>query len=1376
MKKARIRALLTALIIFALFSCDDQLLTSPNVPGGGDGVSGGRSAAPDGIRASHGEKGSITISWNANSNAALYYVYKAVSPLDTFDRCAETSNVQLTLPVPAGTTAYYRVSFVSRNGKESSHSMYVKGTSLAQPVISDITDKDEASATVTWYMDNAFDDTYKSNLLYTVYCFIKGGAEVAQIALDGSTLAENKTTCSNLSAKTDYEFQVEAYLRSDQSASEKSEKVNAATARRMRPGAAEDLYAARGASASEIELSFKLPDMVDIALGDDQFAPKPVYFKIFKRPYSASGNNEYQEACPYFGSNASSPFNLGTLGKTFASYSQGATVTWTDNKVSRGVEYEYQVQSYVDETQKVITSDSSKTSAKGWALSEGTLSFGKVAYTFNDGGDLYASARLPLVFDLDHKDVTYSYSLIETIDPIDDWDGEGENKDPDNTVKRNIDNLNYSAIKNYIAQMNLTQKTTHSSPGRGLYSYAVEITLDGNIIDTVSTIGEVEVSEHTDPIVVDDFHVQDGYKDRFKFKWPRYGNRGYIIYMSGTGVKDTYEEITRVLPTDNADNDSTSFVENFYLDYQVGITTGMTKYFAIRPFRTISDGSTKSGQMVYATSERNAGFKTLGVPVLELSAEPSYSVITAVWDEAQKADTYRIKYWYAGEGSYGTPAGTKTIAKSALTVVDASRLKYSFTPFTTIEVSKAGKQILVAVDALNEGLAATASLGEISTTSAAQPGIRLVGPAELNPSASKAASPQEIDVSWNEISGASGYYVFRRQFSMNNSVEESGHIAYYVPAVKTSITVVGKELALSNNEKVDTNSVKATASFTGSRYTLKDLCLPDLEYDGSYANYFKAYRDQQNDMAQGFSYRYYIVPVVKSDDYNKIEFRYNRDGTTNKNTNIDYYTINENSLIRYNGAAALEQEGFVIGFGQDVTATKGTYASSGNLNNGVLITWSLPAKLAGVAGFSPRYSVYRKANGSTQWDTITTNQTVLQYPDIPPTRGITYEYVVGIANGSGAGSAPKDSYRYINLCGTLLDEKKRPKFLGYMLGYVRLNSVSRDARTRDGQFAELLGWQSAGISNSFSSEYNWGIDGYTIFLLNRNVNNLRQWITGDDVPVSGLPNQTNQEYLFANNADNRLKVLRDYRHYFKVRPYVLNSLNEKVYGPDPASEYLIADGRNDEYVKWGARQISTDEFAAITSLSIGTALNWWANPGEVPDRNWNGGHNVSVGNNNLLGYQCNMDFNNSKPYFVNISGRLHGRVIALPRSPEEYGAYGTGTSGLAGSAQNQQSTLNFTGPSDVSMYSGTVTILRMTSSSGAGNAYRVTYNGQNSIAVDPKHYRNNFTFNAGNKNDFKRTRNHDWSSSAGITGTGNVGPNMNDKWWYPINGNNAGWD
>jgi len=1334
-----------AAILFVLFSCDNnQILSEPYFPSGG-GATGRGIRPPEGVRASQGEKRKITLTWDEDPNAEMYYIYSSESPLNSFARCWETKSPQATLPVQPGTTLYYRVSSVARNGTESDHTGWVRGTSLAQPVISDITDITESTASVAWYMENAIEDTYKNNLLYTVYCY-NGSKEIAQIALNGSMIKENRAEFTGLTPNTNYEYQVEAYLRGEQSATEKSYKVNKTTARRYRPGAPVGFKASRGTAVNKITLSFELPDMVDVPLVDGSNASKPLYFVISRRVYSKSGNNEYAKVCSYFGS------IKGKGGETFpgvAEYIPGATVTWVDNNVSREEKYQYMVKSYVDDTlNNNITSDDSKSESEGWALSEGKLLFGDIEYTMGDG--LYKSATLSLNFEFDTKDESYDYKLIEKIEPL----ADGDPLDPVKNIERPRSFNTYNAVRAYISTMDLTSQTTENNPGRGLYSYEVEIRRNDELLDTISTIGKKEVSENTDPIIVENFRVQDGYTNKFVLKWDYHSNRKYTLYIvdnKGTVVK----EIGPVNETPTAED---NLDKSYSYPYEAAdIVPGITRYFAIRPTRIVG-GTAKNGQMVYSESAS----MTLGIPALLPSADYYYGSVTAAWKEAQKADTYRVNYRYTGETAYKSAA---TVKKENLSYDAFGNLKYMIKPEgNEIDIAKAGLEIQIQVVALNEGLRTIAGGGEIFTTSKEDVRTRLVGPAELGLSASRASSATGIDVSWNKITGAIGYYVFRRKFNMNNTAEEGTEtVAYYVPAAETgTINITGKNIALdSDDAKIDTPTVKATASFASPRYTLKDIYMPDGDYEVQYKKHTLAYRNQQNDMIRGNPYRYWVVPVISDKDtptpLNSIEFTYNKD-SANKNTDIAYYTIQENGAkIKYSGAAAVEKEkgtGFTFGLGQDVIATKGTYSSNGSTNDGIKVTWSPPPLLATVPGFTPKYTVYRRyAISEGTWSTWVSIENIsdVQLIDVQE-YGVNYQYMVGITNGSlSGGSDPRVSARFLNESYSQLDAKGRPKMIGFMLGKVKLVNVSRDQRS-DGQgsFGEQVTWSSDGLS----------VDGYTVYLLNRNVNNGRQWTECETVSGNTLS-------VLITNTGNRLKVLRDYKHYYKVRSYVLNDAGNKIYGPDPMPAYTWTqpDSLHEPYVRWGARQVSADEFAAITALSIGTGMNWSVSS-DAPDRHDAGTVSISESN---VGYNREIKYSNSTPYFVTISGSLYGYCTATQNTPTQYGADCAGALGAISGAKDHLSTLNITGPGDVNgMYSGTVKILRLGSGSGNG-PYKVSYNGQNDYGVEAKHYRDCFTFQAASKN-YKLTRNFDWSPSGGIAGT------SPDKWWYPVTGTRAGWD
>jgi hypothetical protein len=305
-------------------------------------------------------------------------------------------------------------------------------------------------------------------------------------------------------------------------------------------------------------------------------------------------------------------------------------------------------------------------------------------------------------------------------------------------------------------------------------------------------------------------------------------------------------------------------------------------------------------------------------------------------------------------------------------------------------------------------------------------------------------------------------------------------------------------------------------------------------------------------------------------------------------------------------------------------------------------------------------------------------------------RGIAYEYLVGINNGgSGTPSQPQSSERFIKLCYTLLDEKNRPNMLGFMLGMVKMGSVSRgEDADLNARFAEKVSWPSAGITNSASQDPNWGLDGYTVFVMNRNIN------TGwhEIADISDIPNQLNQSVIVTNNDGtpvnvgginhNLLKVLRDYKHFFKVRSYVKKG-DGKVYCPDPAWTYsykwgadqakhiAASDQMQNEYVKWGARQITVAEFIQVSTLYMARGLqNSWlsaiAARTHNASTNMGGSGSVRVSSNAAV-TSWELDFRSYKNdlqlrtgdwvTFITINGKVWGGSPAS-QVPNRYGDLG----------------------------------------------------------------------------------------------------------------------
>jgi len=674
-----------------------------------------------------------------------------------------------------------------------------------------------------------------------------------------------------------------------------------------------------------------------------------------------------------------------------------------------------------------------------------------------------------------------------------------------------------------------------------------------------------------------DFNVQDGYADKFVVTWKTASNFKYKLYMSDTNSPGHVIYSTNADALDSAVADVISDTNTGMITVIVSASPGVTKYFSIVPIWAENDSP--------ADAIVSGPCMTLGVPVLTLAPGYSYSTITSVWTSAQKADAYRINYKYSGETEW-------TIAAAAPVNTfdrDGNNFTCTFKPRGYNEIAHSGKELHVKVDALNEVLrAATHSTHDIFNSSREEV-KRLVGPAELDISASIAASADYIDVLWNEVHGASGYYVSRRQFNMNNTSAKGDAVMYYVDA--SSAAVTGKKLGAGG---VDA-PVTATASLNGSRFTLRDAHMTDAAYSSSYNGYAQTYRDQQNDMAQGYPYRYIVIPVINSSDIPELNF-----------VNNTYAIQEKGETVTLSNAVSLEKTGFAIGFAVNVTASKGTYASSGNTNDGIQITWETPPMLSD-AGLT--YIVYRKAYNGSTWEALgPTGRDLagnLSYID-KPAAGIMHEYTVGIQYHADehdirGPSLPYTSSRFMAIERAKTDGNGRVNLQGYVQDMVTINRPSRDERKAGNDFAIEVTWNSAGIAYG-GSDANWGIDGYDIYVMNRNVDAVWHRIADKN-------NQSNSvEVTNVQSGDTLqgglLKVLRDYRQYFKVRSYVMNGAT-KIYSPDPDwnFETLFAQtaNRNNQdradfletaHVKWGARQITHTELVRAASI----VLAWGIDP------------------------------------------------------------------------------------------------------------------------------------------------------------------------------------
>lgn len=177
---------ISILFSFILFSCSNEILPSPTMTGTSNSS---RCAKPTGLVASNGLKQKITLSWNAVKNSDKYYIYSSSSPYSKYNQISEvkSGSTSIDIQAQAGSDSYYKITAVNASNVESEISDAVRGTTLAQPIITLIEPDENNSDSVVqvyWYMSNCTDETYKENIQYHVVCKKKELLFLKQLLLE----------------------------------------------------------------------------------------------------------------------------------------------------------------------------------------------------------------------------------------------------------------------------------------------------------------------------------------------------------------------------------------------------------------------------------------------------------------------------------------------------------------------------------------------------------------------------------------------------------------------------------------------------------------------------------------------------------------------------------------------------------------------------------------------------------------------------------------------------------------------------------------------------------------------------------------------------------------------------------------------------------------------------------------------------------------------------------------------------------------------------------------------------------------------------------------------------------------------------------------
>lgn len=1283
-KKSFIKLSTALLFVSSVFlmSCKQVLLPQPGGFDQSKNSSGSITTewtAPTDLKASQGLQGRVELTWKPVLNAVRYFIYRSDTPFGNFVQVGETTDALYTQKVTAGTDTYYKITAINLQNQETDYSIAVRGTSLAQPVISDIQgDAQEGDSTVTvyWYMNNV--DAYADAVRYELVCYDATGKE--QKRIPGESGNKTELTVTGLTPNTTYLYQVEAYNIAEQDKTEASDKIDAQTARRLRPNPPENLTVSQGAFGDKVEVSFVLPTKVDVAVEKNVYEQFPLYFKIYRK-VAGEDDSTYEPVCGYFGSIKDNADKNGgvcfadTPTDPDASYQEGETVTWTDSPVVRGRQYQYKVQSYTDIVPRVITSDKSIaiTETAGWAVAP--ISFEMDPVIYNDQVDSEgnpvshktANLSATLTFDTLGKADSYTYELTVNYRRRNNEDGSLS----ESTPTKLGDFFTVDDLSDHIYKADL-----HANPGS--YSFTVNAKhKTSGWAESITTPNSRYVVPDLQPLVVQNLVVQDGYPGKFVLTWDRDPSVTYEIkYKMKDALEEDYTRIESVLADEGAKPGQTQPFEYPLTHYdgsqgKNAVTSGDALRIEIVPYTDYKGDNHKAG----TPESPDQLFYTLGTPAVTFDqTKTTADSITVTWPKIEKATSYEVTYAYDGV------SGTTQILRdgAATTFAEAYKADTKIIPVTkedeplvsddiTCEIPKpigydymaySGKNITVTVKAINE-TRKTDTTGTATT--------RTLGPAAAGVSATVAAKENAIDVSWKEVPGATGYLIARTRYGASNSDDSrstDGEFVYFYDAGAQKLTIMGQDAA-----QIDSKVALQDGTFTlADTYTdSTGVAMDDPT---------RKFRVEQDKLGWGYPYRYQVFPVKESSP-----------SFVRTDDNLNQCTVGS---VTYQDADKNYVVGSAIGYGLDVKATKAESADT------VTVTWTKPylgdnTKLAPV--------VYRKASSdpSGKWEAITpsitnTKATVSIASEKTDTKHKAFDYIVKYEEQSSFEGNPHPYY-----VESLQGDGQEAANKGY---YFTILGADASKREIAGNAEELT-----------VTAYDWkerknGPEAYKVYIKNNNIDG--EWHLVATVPVTdkgygaitggndtGItvsnPAGTILRFTpeFTNDVHTKyLKVLRDYKHYYKIE--AVRTITDSDGVPTEISTVL-----GDDDSIWGARQITAKEFAVISGMSIGTSL-----------------YNDTYSQKDDYGTWSNdklFRFKTPGPYIYDIEGELYACANLVSQYPFYYGALKP--NGKFSDPQSKPCTLTLKFRySDILMdYSGTVTIDTMDRNSGT---YIINYNNQ----------------------------------------------------------------
>lgn len=1203
----------SVLIFFGAISfsaCQNELLDSPSFQNRGS-YSTGRVAAPTNLTATQGGFRSITIKWTAAKSAVFYNIYHSDTATGNFTFLEQTPDATCSYTTSADPDVkkYYKIQSVDTNGEVSEqYSQICFGTTLATPIITSIKQNAKGDAiTVRWYKGvNCTTDTYLNDSLnYTIVLYNADGTQVLReetiSAMDVKEAADTKYTFTNLTPNTKYKIQIKAYTKSaqDSKSTESSDKEDQSTAHSLIPAAPENFSVSKGTSKDSVTLSWELPKYAEIKSAT-AFETRPVYFKIYRKLESAP-ENAYEPIITYLGTtvNADQPANDSTIyfektktkeseesiitvtpkdsiavdyskadetkaEEAFPSYIPGTIITYIDKNVKSGKKYSYRIQSFIDDSKKKnITSDESICEDFGWLINSPTIQVSsKPNYYNNDNKQLIESFSVTMNFKFDDFGQKYNYIITETCQEMENVEtGEGESKTIEkkpigDETKEKYSSTSYADFFPWKKEYKTEElKENHFK----YYSYSVAITSEDGKTEyaSIDAPGKIIIIDKKESVPnVDDFSVQDGYSNKFILSWTYDETCSYkVIYTNKDKNGKEESKIEKTFAADELKNEKgESCVTGDKVKFSHQAESGDTRTV----YTLVGSNGFESSRIL------DGEYKTLGTP--EPYFEPSYKSIKVIWKPVQKATSYTITATYNEE-----EIKAENISKIE---TDENGNFYCVITEPYGETINGEERISnttnaeIAGNPIDFEIKATSSTEEIpydsDTITNSNIKISTLGPAATKITKIQGAGKQ-ILLKWNKIEGAKGYIIFRKKYSKSLIGMSDKADVYFYSAEDKSLSLIQ-----------DDSTPSASCNETAGLFTFYDKYKEAQNYDSQYET-------DQAQIAWGLPFGYTVIPVLKDSDFT-IDDDLVITGTE------DSIAYTKESLDK------IEQKGATYGYGLALTASKATSQHTVELN------WKPPY------GVSSEPMIFRRAynaSAGSSWklDAIGSSKDIKTIECVPEVNYKAYDYIVCYKPERYEDLTIDPYYeKYLSESVETVNNERNNK--GYIFSFAPITATyngtreGADYKKDEFYYSERVSWNAYDYSER-------AVGPISCSLEMLNTNKTTGWIKLADIDIkNGLVTDTldvsdygitEKKYIkdlildssrdrmlilsprgitnkTSSNTDGLLKVLRDAKHYYRIRCSFKDKNNTTVDLPDDSV--------------YAYRQITDEELVKVTMLAF----------------------------------------------------------------------------------------------------------------------------------------------------------------------------------------------